>query len=370
MSKEKISIVRCSSYESPEVYNSVDRAVNLLGGISKFVGNRERVLIKPNILSARKPDEAVCTHPEVLRAVIKIVKRTGASVSVGDSPGGFLKNVEEVYDVSGVTKVAKEEKVDLVKFTFSRTIDGLPISTRVLDADKVISIPKFKTHEITGITGGVKNMYGAIVGLHKTKIHSEAPREEELAKIVAKVYGITKPTLTIIDGVVSMEGEGPSQGDPRRTNFIIAGQDCVAIDSLLAVLINTKPNDYAVIRECKKKGYGESNLNDVEIAGDKYSEFIIKNFKHAKGRKLLKLLPGVLANLFASQLKFWPEIEDSLCRKCNMCKSSCPVSAIDIKNGKYAIDRYKCISCMCCRELCPYKAIGIKKNWLSKMLWE
>jgi uncharacterized protein (DUF362 family) len=215
--KSKISIVRCEKYDPQELNAAIKKAVGAIGGIRAFVNRNDRVLIKPNILSGRKPEEAVCTHPEVVRAVIKMVKETGAVITVGDSPGGFLKNIEEVYEVSGIAKIAKEEKVNLVKFTFSRTVDGFPISIRALDADKIISIPKFKTHEITGITAGIKNMYGTVVGLNKTKCHADAPTEKKLAKIIARVYAVSKPHLSIVDAVVSMEGEGPSAGDPRNT---------------------------------------------------------------------------------------------------------------------------------------------------------
>lgn len=368
--KTKVSIIKCDSYEQQAVFKAVKRAVGCLGGIEKFIKRSDRVLIKPNVLSARTPDEAVCTHPEVLRAVIRIVKETGANITVGDSPGGFLKNIEEVYEISGVGKVAREEKINLVKFTFSKTIDGFPISARVLDADKIISVPKFKTHEITGITGGVKNMYGAIVGLHKTKCHADAPTENQLARIIAKVYSLVTPDLTILDGIVSMEGEGPSAGDPRKTDFIMAGDDAVAVDSVLSVLIGSKPLDYAVNRECRKLSLGETSMDNIEITGDDVSGLMIKNFKHAKGRMFLKYIPDVFASMVASQLHFWPEIDNELCKHCNMCKLSCPKKAINIVRGKYVVDRASCIRCMCCREVCPYKAIHIKKSWLARVLWE
>jgi len=370
MTRSTVSIVKCDSYNQEATEKAVRRAVDLLGGIRKFIRHDERVLIKPNILSARRPEEAVCTHPEIVRAVIRLVKTTGATITVGDSPGGFLKNIEEVYRVSGISRIAKEEKVNLVKFAFSRKIDGFPISVRALEADKIISVPKFKTHEITGITGAVKNMYGTIVGLFKTQCHADAPTEKSLAKIIAKVYSLTKPVLSIVDGVVSMEGEGPSAGDPRKTNFLMAGDDGVAIDSTLATMIGSKPLDFATTRECSNMRLGETQIPNIDITGDKFSDFVMKDFKLARGRLLLRFLPTPVTNLIASQLKFWPEIDNEVCKKCNMCKSSCPVHTISIKKGKYLVNRKHCIRCMCCREVCPYKAIHVKKNWLASILWE
>lgn len=370
MGRSTVSIIKCPNYNSYNVEKAVRKSIDLVGGIDKFVKSGERVLVKPNILSARQPDDAVCTHPEVVRAVIRLVKGRGATVTVGDSPGGFIKNVGEIYKVSGIWDVAKQERVNIVKFTFSHNVDGFPISVRALSADKIISVPKFKTHEITGITAAVKNMYGVVVGLHKTKCHADAPTEKGLAKIIAKVFSLAKPDLTVLDAVVSMEGEGPSSGNPRKTDFVMSSSDAVAIDTVLSVLINTHPMNYAVIRECKRMGLGESLVGNIDVVGDNFSEFIMEDFKLAKGRAILKFLPGFLTTLIASRLKFWPEIDIEVCKKCNMCKSSCPVRAIDKRRGKYYVDRYKCIRCMCCREVCPYKAILIRKSWLARVLWE
>jgi len=371
MEKSRVSLVRCGSYNTDEVMQAVKRSVDLLGGIANFVKPSDKVLIKPNILSARRPEDAVCTHPEVVRAVIKLVKGRGADVVVGDSPGGFINNVEEVYEVSGIAKVARDEKVDLVKFAFTKTVDGFPLSVRVLQADKVISIPKFKTHEVTGITAAIKNMYGALSGLYKTQCHAMAPREKEFAKIIVKVFSLVKPALNIIDAVWSMEGEGPSAGEPRKTDFLMAGSDAAAIDSLLAVLIGQKPYKFSFIKECRIMRLGETDISNIDILGDRFSDFSIKDFKLAKGMGIFKYMPKYVADIAGLLLRFWPEIDNETCKKCNLCRSSCPVRAIYVQEGGfYTVDLSKCINCMCCREICPYKAVRIKRSWLARMIWE
>lgn len=370
MDKSRVSIVKCENYDPYLVQKTLRRAVDLIGGMGAFVRPGERVLVKPNILSARKPEEAVCTHPEIIRAVIRLLKEKGASVTMGDSPGGFIKDIRKVYDVSGISDVAREENVNLVKFTFTRAIDGFPMSARALEADKIISIPKFKTHETTGITAAIKNMYGTVVGLFKTQCHAKAPTEKDLAKIIAKVFSLIKPTLSILDAVWSMEGEGPSAGEPRKTNFLMASSDAVAIDSLLAILIGCKPLDFAVTRECKKRHLGETDIEGIDILGDNFSDFLITNFKLAKKRKIVRYLPVALTNFIASFLRFWPEIDNKICKKCNLCKLSCPMHAISVEKGSYEVDRHKCVRCMCCHEVCPYKAIHIRKSWLAQKIWE
>lgn len=370
MEKSKVSIIRCENYNSYLVEKAVSRAVNLIGGISRFVRPGERVLIKPNILSARLPEEAVCTHPEVVRSVIRLVKKAGGSVTVGDSPGGFIKDIQKVYEISGMSKIAREENVNLVKFTFTRTVDGFPLSVRVLEADKVISVSKFKTHEITGITAAIKNMYGAVVGLFKTQCHAKAPTEKDLAKIIAKVFSLTRPDLNILDAVWSMEGEGPSAGEPRKTSFLMASSDAVAIDSLVSMLIGCKPLDFGVTKESKSMGLGETDPGKIDILGDNFSDFLIYRFKMARGRKIVRYLPSGVTNFVASFLKFWPEIDNELCKRCNLCRLSCPMHAISVENNIHTVDRHKCIRCMCCHEVCPYKAIHIRKSWLARKIWE
>src|SRR3989338_4964858 len=136
----KVSIVKCTSYHTKEVEDAVFRAVRLLGGIEKFAKRGDRVLIKPNLLSARLPEEAVCTHPEVVRAVIRLVIEAGATPIIGDSPGTFLgtNEIDEVYDKTGIKKIGKEEGVELVKFDKSRMINGYPIATQALESSLII----------------------------------------------------------------------------------------------------------------------------------------------------------------------------------------------------------------------------------------
>src|SRR3989338_794235 len=141
----KVAIVRCESYETQRVFDAVKRAVGIVGGIEKFVKPGIKVLLKPNLLSARPPEDAVDTHPEVVRAVLRLVKAAGGAPIIGDSPGGFGKNVDEVFEISGMKRLASEEGVQLVKFRSSKFVDGIPISRYALDSDCFISIPKFKT---------------------------------------------------------------------------------------------------------------------------------------------------------------------------------------------------------------------------------
>lgn len=365
----RVAIVKCENYEPGNVSSAVRRAVDSLGGMQSFVKPGSRVLLKPNLLSARLPEEGVDTHPEVVRAAARLVKEVGGKIWVGDSPGGYGKNIDEVFERSGMKKMTDEESLELVKFTSSRNIEGLPVSRYVLDADTVISMPKLKTHGITTITAGIKNMFGSLTGMFKAGCHSRAPAEEDFAAILAKTYSITRPDLTIMDAVVSMEGDGPASGSLRKTSFIIASTDAVAVDSVIAKLIGLEPLDVAVTRVCYEQGLGEADLSKIEIVGDDIDAFIFSDFKLPQ-TKIFKIVPKAVMNTAASFIKFKPVIDEETCKRCNLCKLSCPVDAITIETDRCRIDYKKCVKCLCCHEVCPYRSIYIKRNFLAKLVWE
>lgn len=364
----KVSIARCEDYERAKVSGAVRRAVDLVGGIESFVRPGMKVLLKPNLLSARPPEDAVDTHPEVVGAVARMVKEAGATPVIGDSPGGYYKNIDNVFEKSGMKRIAVEEGVELVRFTSSRIVDGFPIARRFFDSDCVISIPKFKTHAVTVITGAIKNMYGTLIGLHKAECHSKAPKEKDFAKVVARVYAVAKPHLTILDAVVAMEGDGPAAGPTRNMNFIMAGPDAVAIDSCLANIVGLHPFDILVTKEAYDMGLGEADLAKIEICGDDPDSFVAEDFKLPQ-TTLLKFVPRTIANGVAAMIKFKPHIDESICARCNLCKITCPVNCIEIEKAACSIDYKRCVRCLCCLEVCPYKAISIKSNLLTKIIW-
>ena len=364
----KVSIVRCADYETANVFNAVKKAVDLIGGVDSFVKPGMKVLLKPNLLSARPPEDAVDTHPEVVRAVARLVKGAGGILSLGDSPGGYGTNIDEILETSGIKRVADEEGVEIKKFNVSKFVNGVPISRHVLDADCVISIPKLKTHSITILTAAIKNMFGAVVGLYKAECHSRAPKEEDFSSLMAGIYAIVKPNLTIIDGIMGMEGDGPSAGVARKMDLVMAGPDAVAIDSCIAKIVGIEPLDVLVTKEAHKAGLGEADLSKIEVVGDGIDSFVAKDFKLPQTTPL-KFLPKSVTNSLASLIRFKPYIDEELCKRCNLCKITCPVNCVEITPEYCGIDYKKCVRCLCCQEVCPYKAVRIKRNFITKIVW-
>jgi len=367
--RSSVSIVRCKTYKTKEVELAVKRAVDLLGGMEKFVKAKSRVLIKPNLLSARTPEEGVDTHPEVIRAVARLVKPITPHIFVGDSPGGWeLKEVDTVYEKSGTKKVCEEEGLQLVKFDKATDMEGFPIASIVKEVDSIISIPKLKTHSITTLTGAVKNMFGTVIGLAKAQCHLKAPMPDELSRLLVKIFALTKPTLSVMDGVVGMEGEGPGAGPLRDIGLVIASQDAVALDSVLAKIVGVNPSKVPTNLEASKRNEGISDLSRIDTFGEKPEDVRIKDFKLPKASFVYNL-PKPLLRLGLKNIRFHPDINKDKCQRCELCFKICPNGAIKkLENGVFEINIKKCIYCFCCHEVCPHKAIALKKSLMARII--
>ena len=350
--------------------DAVFQAVQLLGGIEGFVKQGDSVLIKPNLLSAAKPEEVVTTHPEIIRAVIRLVKKAGGRPLVGDSPGNFLtvRDIDFVYEKTGMKRVAGEEGAELIRFQKARIINGYPIAEAAFNASSIISVPKLKTHMLTMMTGAIKNSFGLVPGVFKTECHMNKPKPKDFAKVVLDIFETAKPRLFIMDGVVAMEGDGPAVGTPREAGLILASPDAVSMDAVISELVGFPSYKDVIVNEARRRGTGEADIANIQIVGEEIEKAKIKDFKLAKTGKV-NLLPSFLIDIITGVIDFRPVINGELCKKCGVCKNSCPANAITINEQISRIDKKLCTKCFCCHEVCPYKAIYIKKNLIASILW-
>lgn len=368
MDRSKVSIVKCGTYDTKEVEVAVKRAVELLGGIEKFVKPGSRVLIKPNLLSARKPEEGVDTHPEVVRAIGRLVKKVTPNIFVGDSPGGWvIKDIDEVYEKSGMKQVCSQEGFNLVKFDKVVDVKGFPVAAFVKEMDSVISVPKLKTHSTTVLTGAVKNTFGMIVGLYKAQCHMKAPMPHELSRILVDVFSITRPTISIMDAVVAMEGEGPAAGDLRDVGLIMASSDAVALDVVSSEVVGFASHKIPTTLEAARRNLGVADISNIDVLGEKLQDVKVKKFKLPKASAAYKL-PEPLIKFILRHVRFYPAIDKKVCVKCGLCRNICPKKAITECGGVYNVYIKDCICCFCCYEVCPHKAISLGKSLLAKVI--
>lgn len=373
MSKNAVSLIKCAGYDAADVQAAVKQAVFLLGGIERFVRPGEKVLLKPNLLTDAPPEKGVDTHPEIVRAVIRLLRPVTRHIVCGDSPSvwGEKKDINRVYEVSGIKKVCEEEGVELVYFTKSRIVKGYPLTPWAFSCDRLINIPKFKTHGYTILTACLKNLFGLVVGMHKMKLHFDHPGVLDLSRVIVDIYEARRPDLNIIDAVVAMEGDGPgSAGTLKNMRLIAAGSDGVCLDMVLAHLMNLDDLDIPTNREAVSRGLGPGCLADIDVLGGRLSDFEVESFKLPKASVLARLpqMPRVLGRLLLAFLSLKPYVVASACKLCGTCQKSCPAGAIRLDRRGVHVNRSKCILCLCCQEICPHGAIDVRKNFLLRLL--
>ena len=362
-----VSVVECSSYKN--CYSSIKKSVDLIGGINSFVDKDDIVLIKPNLLAPRSSDSAVTTHPEFVRSVIKLVKKSGAKIYVGDSPG--FSTTLKAAEKSGLKKICDLEKVTLTDLGKPVTVHnpkGKIFKTFELGSDlekftKIINLPKMKTHTLTTFTGAVKNMFGTISGKKKVGYHVKVPDISDFSDMLIDLYLYhkNKTVLHIMDGIVGMEGQGPNSGTPAHFNTILASDNAMSLDVIASKILNL--NNVPTITVARKRRIKESFEKNIDLRGNYLPSYKIKLPNSTIFLLLNRLMP--FAKRFLTQK---PYVINNICTGCATCKEVCPKDAITIIDNLPHFNYEKCIRCYCCQELCPKKAITLKKNILSKIL--
>lgn len=329
------------------------------------------------------PESAITTHPSLVSAVVKEVKRIGAIPLVGDTPGNATADINKTLTTTGIKQATEEAGGQVINLLEAGSIEiaspsnnqrakTLRICKSALEVDAIINLPKLKTHNYTLYTGAIKNMFGCVPGFHKAHYHMLAYRPADFAEILVDVFHLLKPTLNIMDGVFGMEGNGPNGGNKRFMGIIMASADGVALDAVASYLIGYKPFSIDTTRVAHKRNLGEAQLEKIETVGADLEKFIKEDWKHPSTILLLsRFVPDWMHSLtkpFTRLIRVNPFIDQNICVKCQICVKSCPTKTIHYKEGKVEIDLKNCIMCFCCHELCPYHAIRLKTSWLLRLL--
>ncbi len=383
-----VFVRRCADYDEDRLYTLLKEALAALHVERSFFEGK-RVLLKPNLVMAKQPDAAATTHPAFARAAARLAKEYGAvSVLLADSPGGPFNEayVSVVYSTCGMKLAAKDGLFKLNgDFRFSEVhTDGVKLKTlNIIDAfrnaDVVIDLCRLKTHSLTGMSCAVKNLFGVIPGVEKFQMHSSFPEignfSEMLVDLAQYVTG-EKAFLAVCDAIVSMEGNGPSHGIPKKTGMVLVSTSPFALDVVgERIIFGKRGDDTANIRHldiAAGRGIMPRSWKDIDVLGDTdYDVFDFQPPDTGAGyllRNLPNFLGGRLVDIFSAR----PAINEKKCVGCGRCKDSCPKKTIEIveKRGKKlaVIHREDCIKCYCCQELCPIGAVDTKQNFFIKLI--
>jgi uncharacterized protein (DUF362 family) len=381
----RVALSECNDYGIETVRHAVRRSLEYLGGMKAFVRPGERVLLKANLLMRRKPEKATTTHPAVVQAVAELVREAGGTPVIFDSPGGYTFHtrgtLESLYETCGMSEAARlggaelsyDTRVMDIPYSDGITIKNIKTVECVREADKIINLPKLKTHMMMGLSGAVKNLFGIVPGSFKTEYHFRFEDEDEFAGVIVDICQFAKPALTVLDAVVGMEGSGPTNGSPRPIGLIMAGADPYELDVVASRAIGLEPKRIPTIKETIRRGLCGGDMSNIEVTGERLDRVAVPDFKkpenHVEFNIYNWLLPKFLARRLNKMLKFKPAFRPEACRGCGVCAQSCPAKAIKMVDKKPALDVGKCISCFCCHELCNHDAVDIRKPWLFKLLF-
>jgi uncharacterized protein (DUF362 family)/NAD-dependent dihydropyrimidine dehydrogenase PreA subunit len=371
---EKVSLVKCGSYDEKEVYEAVRKSVELIGGLP--VKSNSKVLIKPNLLGPKKPELHITTHPAVVKSVIKLLKEKNCKIYVGDS-GGIHSHIA-IAEETGILKVCEEENVEFVDFKNKKSylykdailLKRLELCDILDKVDYVINVPKLKTHVMMDVTLAIKNTFGLIIGMSKSQMHFKMQDKVQFGTMLVDLNNFVKPCLNIMDGITGMEGNGPQNGDIKNANIISASYDSLAMDIVLCKLIEVDPLGVVTNKVALKKK-DKQFMNDISIVGEKLENVKVP-FKQKSSISVTYMLPKGVAKLINHTLSARPIINSKKCKACGECIKICPAKTISMKQyeGKKAayINKKNCIRCFCCHEICPFDSIDIKSNRIGKLV--
>ncbi len=379
-----VSLACCPTYNLPEIETALRRLLEPLGGIGAFVEPGQRVLLKPNLVAPIRPGRAITTHPAVVEAMVGLVQEAGGEPFIIDSPAGPLHSrpgMNRIYRDTGLKEVAERTGVSL---RYDATSIRVPTPNGVLlkqldllkvwqEADVTIALPKLKTHGLTTITGALKILFGLVPGMLKSGYHAKLVDLDRFCDMLIEIVACVQPALFVMDGVLGMEGDGPSfKGSPRHIGALLASQDGVAMDAVACQIMGVDPDQLPLFRAAERYGWWPV---EITVAGAPAAELVVPDFCLPASTPAVtrRADRGLRSRLLTRALipRLVPQRER--CTACGMCVSMCPHQAIILVAGDRGralavVDDERCIRCYCCQEVCPEAAIDLEFSWLGRLL--
>ncbi len=337
--------------------------------IGKPLSENKLYLVKPNLLKPSPPESAVVTHPTIIKAVIELIKDSGAKAIIGDSPA--IGSIEKVLN--------RLELIDFLKHTNTKTADfskrriiknhnnliykELLLPDVIFEVDEIINIPKLKTHQMMVFTLAVKNLFGFIFGKEKIKYHFLADKSyTHFAKLLLDIYRTTNPQINILDGIIGMEGNGPASGNKKNFGILAVSNNALTLDYVLIKTLNLDIKKIPHLSVALEEHFLEVRDSFIEVDID--NPLMLEKILLPKAHKLSFTVPDAVSNLIKKFVISSPSVDKKRCISCRICLENCPIKAMDLKEH-ISIDLKKCIRCYCCQEMCDKKAIKVRRTLIN-----
>jgi uncharacterized protein (DUF362 family)/NAD-dependent dihydropyrimidine dehydrogenase PreA subunit len=351
----KIVAGRCDNYGAEPLRGFFDRSLAEIG----VSPDGCKVLLKPNLLSGKPIGKAVNTHPLFVQALAEVLVERRCTVFVGDSPG--YESTAKALERSGIMAVMK--RLGLHAASFDRKVvktnrgispyHQLLFGEDPLDYDLVINLPKLKTHMMMGLTAGVKNCFGFVPHLEKAKWHLRCGTNKMLfASVLMDIHAVVNPAVTILDGIIAMDSNGPSHGRPRDLGLIALSDDALCLDSYLESILAV-PYPLPITSLAMEKGL----LREAEVVDQ--GAPAVQDFRMPTTLAPDFNLPSLVKETAKILLTRKPKCDNRRCTLCRTCVNVCPAAALSTAEKGLVFDYRKCIKCYCCAEMCPVGAITV-----------
>jgi len=379
--KKTVYAVPCRNYEIEEARKAINELIDK-GDLLDFVKPSMTIAIKLNLVSAMKPEDAGTTHPALVRALCEKITSLGASVVLGDSPGGpftagYLKHV---YDATGFSALSDMPNVSLNDDFSVKEVSNpegviaknITVTNYLLEADAVINFCKLKTHGMMGMSAAIKNLFGTIPGTMKPEYHFRFPAAEDFSNMLIDLDEYWKAELNIVDAIEGMEGNGPTAGTPRPIGMVLASRTPYDLDVVGCKLIGMDINKVPFMVEAVNRKLTSGRMEDVDLVGS-IDDYIVEDYKLLPGKSSLQfggrgIFAPVIAKLGQLALSSRPKVKKAECIGCKKCFDICPAKAITMIDNKPVIDKNKCIKCFCCQEFCPKGAMKVKRTIIARLI--
>lgn len=374
----KLKVYDIERYDIGLISTAVDD-IFLSFNLKEIVKPGAKVFIKPNLIRDMPPQRAATTHPLVVQAVAKkLVDEFNAQVVIGDSSGGVFAAgyMNKVYKTTQMTDAAANSGASVNENFGSSVVDIDGLVAKKLDiidvftsADVVINICKMKTHSLTGFSGAVKNLFGLIPGLVKVSLHARFSDATQFVDCLIDIaqYASKKIVLHIMDGIVAMEGPGPTNGTPRMVGKLFAGNNPYYVD-VAAINLFGDPMETPVIKRAVERKIISNQLNECDFDMAQLQSQRIADFNKVPAHgSMLDRVPKFMRKWARNRITNKVIVSAAECKSCKVCIEHCPAKTIKLVKGKAHIKQNKCIRCYCCQELCHFNAVKLKTPVLGKM---